>query len=155
MRNSRPIFNIEDNRGDAMIFNRVLKDLEINNPLVHLTDCEEALEHLRDQSKEKPCLIIMDLNTPKMNGLEFLRIVKADDVLKQIPVIILTGSDTEEDITASFALGAVGYVTKPADYNELTEAIKAINAYWTLSKLPNLNSASLPEQICQTTTPEL
>ena len=155
MRNSRPIFNVEDNRGDAVIFKRVLKDLEINNPLVHLTDCKEALEHLRDQSKEKPCLVIMDLNTPKMNGLEFLRIVKADDVFRQIPVIILTGSGTEEDIIESFRLGAVGYMIKPVDYNELIEMVRAINAYWTLSELPNVNEASLPAQDRQTTTPVL
>jgi DNA-binding response OmpR family regulator len=72
-----------------------------------------------------------------MGGLEFLRIVKADDVLVQIPVIVLSNAGTEEDIIESFRLGVAGYMVKPTGYQKLTEAFGIIHKYWTISELPN------------------
>lgn len=74
-----------------------------------------------------------------MNAIEFLKVVKADELLSQFPVIILTGSDDENDVTKCFKLGAAGYMVKPNDYKELVEIVSTIHKYWTLSKLPDSN----------------
>ena len=74
---------------------------------------------------------------PKMNGLEFLQTIKTDENLKKIPVIVLTTSSQQEDITESFKFSVAGYIVKSADYIEFTQAIKTINSYWTLSKVPS------------------
>jgi CheY-like chemotaxis protein len=136
MKDSMPILLVEDDRIDVMMFKRALEDLKITNPLIHTTDCKEALEYLKNEDNEKPWIVLADLNTPHMNGLEFLTAIKAHEALKQIIVIILSGSDDEEDIAESFGLGAAGYIVKPFDYNKLVEMLKTIHAYWTLSKLP-------------------
>ena len=79
----------------------------------------------------------LDLNMPKMNGIGFLKILKADDSLKKIPVVVLTTSADKADTVESFELGVAGYVVKPIGYKEFIEKIGAINLYWTLSELPN------------------
>lgn len=137
MRNSKPILLVEDDNVDAMIAKRALGDLRITNPLVHAADGEQALRYLRDENNKKPCLILLDLNMPKMNGIEFLKTVKVDNGLRKIPVVVLTTSRNEKDIVESFELSAAGYVVKPADYKKFVEAIRAINLYWALSELPN------------------
>ena len=137
MRNLQPILLVEDDCVDAMTFKRTLKDLELKNAVVHLVNGEEALGYLKSECNEKPCLIFLDLNMPKMNGIEFLKVVKADDVLKRIPVIVLTTSKEECDIMDSFKLSVAGYIVKPVDYTKFVEAIKTIDLYWTLSELPN------------------
>ena len=136
MRNSKPISLIEDDRVDAMIVKRAFKDLKVTNPLVHTVNGEEALEYLRDASNEKPCVILLDLNMPKLNGIEFLKIVKTDDELKKIPVVVLTTSKEKQDVIESFEHGAAGYVVKPTDYKKFVETIGTINLYWTSSELP-------------------
>ena len=137
MRNSKPILLVEDDDVDAMTAKRALSDLRITNPLVHTVNGEQALRYLRDENNKKPCLILLDLNMPKMNGIEFLKTVKVDDGLRKIPVVVLTTSRNEKDIVESFELSAAGYVVKPADYKKFVEAIRAINLYWALSELPN------------------
>ena len=84
-----------------------------------------------------PCIILLDLNMPKMNGIEFLQVMKNDENLKRTPVIVLTTSGEEEDKTESFNLGVAGYIMKPADYVQFVEAVRAIDFYWTISELPN------------------
>jgi DNA-binding NarL/FixJ family response regulator len=74
---------------------------------------------------------------PKMDGAEFLKIVKADKALKKIPVVILTTSNSDRDVIESFELGAAGYMVKSVDYEKFVETIKAIDMYWTLSRLPS------------------
>ncbi len=135
MKDSMPILLVDDDNIDVMMFKRALEDLKITNPLIHLADCKEALEYLKNEDNEKPWVVLADLNTPQMNGLEFLMAVKTNDALKQIIVVILSSSDDEEDIAESFRLGAAGYMVKPSDYKKLVEMIRAIHAYWTLSKL--------------------
>ena len=137
MRNSEPILLVEDDRVDMMTAKRALKDLKITNALVHSANGEEALVYLRDESSENPCVILLDLNMPRMNGIEFLKIVKVDTLLKKIPVIVLTTSDNEKDIIESFELGVAGYMVKPPDYKNFVEVIRAVNLYWTYSKSPN------------------
>ena len=137
MRNSKPILLVEDDKVDVMTVKRALKDLEINNPLVSTANGEEALEYLQNNGNKKPCIILLDLNMPKMNGIEFLKIAKADDTLKKIPVVVLTTSSQQQDIMESFKLSVAGYIVKSVDYTEFTESIRTINLYWTLSKLPS------------------
>jgi len=137
MRNSKPVLLVEDDSVDAMTVKRAFKDLKVLNPLVLTTNGEEALRYLRNESNEKPCVTLLDLNMPKMNGIEFLKVVKADDVLKKIPVVVLTTSKEESDIVESFNLSVAGYIVKPVDYKKFVEAVRAIEVYWTLSELPD------------------
>ena len=136
MRNMKPILLVEDDKVDAMTLKRALKDLKVTNNLVHTTNGEEALAYLYDQANEKPCVIILDLNMPKMNGVEFLKIAKADADLRRLPVVILTTSKDEWDRFQAFDLSVAGYIVKPADYKNFLEAIRTVQLYWTLSQLP-------------------
>jgi CheY-like chemotaxis protein len=137
MQNLKPILLVEDDLVDAMTFKRALGDLEIKNQIVHSLNGEEALEYLKDAEKAQPCFIFLDLNMPRMNGIELLKIIKADDKLKKIPVVVLTTSDNERDIIESFELSVAGYMVKPADYKAFVEAIRTVNLYWGMSKLPS------------------
>ena len=135
MRDLRPILLAEDDSVDAMTVKRAIKDLKVTNQLVHTTNGEEALQYLRDSNNKRPCLILLDLNMPKMNGIEFLKIVKADDLLKRIPVVVLTTSKEEQDIVESFKLSVAGYMVKAVDYKKFVEVIRTIDLYWSLSEL--------------------
>jgi CheY-like chemotaxis protein len=137
MRNSKPILLVEDDNIDAMTVERVLKGLKVTNPLVRTNNGEEALDYLRNEGNQKPCLTLLDLNMPKMNGIELLKVVKADEELKNIPVIVLTTSDEQRDIVESFNLSVAGYMLKSTDYKRFVDTIRTINLYWTLSELPN------------------
>jgi len=136
MHNSRPILLVEDDIVDAMTVKRALCDLKITNPLVHAPNGEEAMKYLKTRGNEKPCIILLDLNMPKMNGIEFLKIIKTDEELKAIPVIVLSVFGDEQNVVESFDLSVAGYMVKSVDYKILEETIKAVNMYWTLSELP-------------------
>ena len=136
MHNSKPILLVEDDQVDAMTVERALKDLKVINNLVRKADGKEALEYLRNESNQKPCIILLDLNMPRMNGFEFLKIVKANDILRKIPVVVLTTSHTDQDIVETYNLSVAGYIVKPVDYRNFVEAIRTIDLYWTLSELP-------------------
>ena len=137
MRSSKPILLIEDDNVDVMTVERVFKDLKIANQLVSTSNGEQALDYLRTNGNKKPCVILLDLNMPKMNGTEFLKIVKKDESLKKIPVVVLTTSSQQQDVVESFKLGAAGYMVKSVDYGKFVETIRTINLYWTLSELPS------------------
>ncbi len=141
MRQSKPILLVEDDLVDAMTAERALKELEIANKLIKTSNGEEALDYLRETDSEKPCLIFLDLNMPRMSGLEFLEIIKQDDDLKPIPVIVLTTSKEQSDKIASFKCSVAGYMAKPVDYDKFVEVIRTIDAYWTTSEMPD-NSRS-------------
>ena len=137
MRSSKSILLVEDDKVDAMTIQRSLETINITNDVDVVNNGEEALQYLRDSQDELPCIILLDLNMPKMNGIEFLRIAKHDETLKRIPVVILTTSSDEQDKIESFNLGVAGYMIKPVDYWQFVEVVKAIDLYWTLSELPN------------------
>lgn len=137
MRTSKPILLVEDDSVDAMTVKRALKELKVTNPLVLQSNGEEALKYLRTDDNNKPCVILLDLNMPKMNGIEFLKIAKADAVFRQIPVIVLTTSKDDRDKVESFQFSVAGYIVKPTDYKKFVEAIKTVDLYWSLSELPN------------------
>ena len=149
MRDSRPVLLVEDDTIDAMTVRRAFRDLKVANPLVHTVNGEEALTHLKDEANDKPCLILLDLNMPKMNGMEFLTVAKVDPVLKKIPVVVLTTSSEKRDVVESFRLSVAGYIIKPVDYRNFVEAIRTINVYWTLSETPDKNAEDADAQ-CQT-----
>jgi CheY-like chemotaxis protein len=133
---SKPILLVEDDQVDAMTVKRALKELHVTNPLTHRENGEEALAHLRDPACAKPCIILLDLNMPLMNGIEFLQVVKHDEVLRRIPVVVLTTSEEQQDKVNSFDLGVAGYMAKPVDYRQFVEVMRSINSYWTISEMP-------------------
>lgn len=135
-----PILLVDDDNTDALLFRRAFEQLKMENLLIHLIDCKEALKYLGDSSKKKPYIIFTDLNMPKMFGLEFLREIKADEALRHIIVIVLSGSGDEADVAESFRLGAAGYMVKPPDHKKLIEMIRAICEYWSLSELPRADT---------------
>lgn len=136
MNNNKPILLVEDDKVDAMTVQRALKEVNFKNKLVVTENGEEALEYLLNDENEEPCIILLDLNMPKMNGIEFLKVAKNDSKLKCIPVIVLTTSKTDQDKFESFRLSVAGYMIKPVDYIKFVEIIKTIKIYWTLSELP-------------------
>lgn len=136
MRSTKPVLLVEDDSIDAMTVRRAFKDLKLSNKLAHSVNGEEALHYLRDNQNEEPCVILLDLNMPRMNGIEFLKVAKEDEALKRIPVIVLTTSNEERDVVESFKLSVAGYIVKPVDYKKFVDAIRTIDLYWTLSEMP-------------------
>jgi CheY-like chemotaxis protein len=133
---NKPILLVEDDQVDTMTVKRALKEIHVTNPLVHVENGEEAVNYLRDSQHEKPCIMLLDLNMPIMNGIEFLQVVKHDDQLRRIPVVVLTTSEEQQDKVSSFNLGVAGYMAKPVDYRQFVEVMRSIDAYWTISEMP-------------------
>jgi CheY-like chemotaxis protein len=147
MRNSKPILLLEDDTVDAMTVKRALKDLKILNRLVRAANGEEGLAYLRDELNPKPCVILLDLNMPKMNGMEFLKVIKADERFKKIPAIVLTTSRDDQERVRGFQLNVAGFIIKPVDYLKFVEAIRIIDLYWTLSEMPNGEQETINEKL--------
>ncbi len=124
------ILLIEDDDIDIMTVRRALKDLGAANPLDYVTNGEEGLKFLRDKTNIRPQLILLDLNMPRMNGIEFLVEMKADPALSAIPVVVLTTSKEEVDRIASFSNNVAGYMVKPVDYVQFVEVMRVIRNYW-------------------------
>ncbi|HLT28175.1 MAG TPA: response regulator [Zeimonas sp.] len=119
-----------------MTVRRAFRELKVTNPLVQRANGEAAVEFLDTATAhELPCLILLDLNMPVMNGIEFLQVVKRHATWRRIPVVVLTTSEEEQDKIASFDLSVAGYMTKPVDYRKFVEAMRTIDAYWTLSEV--------------------
>lgn len=137
MRSKKPILLVEDDEVDVLTVRRALRDLEVANELVVAGNGEEALEILRDPQQPRPCIILLDLNMPRMNGLEFLRKVREEDCAKGVPIVVLTTSRQDRDIIDGFELNVAGFMVKPVDYRKFVEVIHAIDLYWTLSELPS------------------
>ncbi len=136
MKSDKSILLVEDDLVDMMSVRRALRDLNVTNPLYHVNNGEEALEWLNDPANPKPSIILLDLNMPRMNGIELLAILKKDENLRRIPVIVLTTSRGELDKVQSFDLGAAGYMIKPVDFLQFVEVMRTIRMYWILSELP-------------------
>jgi CheY-like chemotaxis protein len=130
------ILLIEDDRIDAMTVTRALRDLGSTNPLHHVTDGEKALSFLVDPASPRPMLILLDLNMPRMNGAEFLAVIKADDLFRAIPIVVLTTSQEDRDRLRAFDLSAAGYIVKPVDYTQFVNVMRTVLDYWTTSQTP-------------------
>ena len=145
MTSSTPSFTIllvEDEEADAHLVKTAFVENHIFAEIHHVFDGREALEYLRHQGARhantpRPDLILLDLNMPRMDGRECLGFLKQDPELCNIPVVVLTTSEVERDIAASYNLGAAGYITKPMDVGQFMTAIRDLGVYWfTLVRLP-------------------
>jgi len=136
MSDIKTLLLVEDDIVDVMTVKRALKELNVTTPVVVMKNGEEALNYLREGSNPLPGIILLDLNMPKMNGIEFLKHVKTDDRLKRIPVVVLTTSRAEIDKVHSYDLGVAGYMIKPVDYPQFVAVMRTISVYWTTSELP-------------------
>jgi CheY-like chemotaxis protein len=135
------ILLVDDNPGDIRLTQEALKESKVLNNMHTVEDGMEALEFLRKEGRFKdvitPDIILLDLNLPKRNGREVLSEIKNDDVLKKIPVVILTISRAEEDILKSYALHANCYITKPVDMDQFIKIVRSIEDFWfTIVRLP-------------------
>jgi two-component system, chemotaxis family, response regulator Rcp1 len=128
------ILLVEDNPGDARLTREGLRDAKVRNNLHVVPDGVEALTFLRRQGKHaavpKPDLILLDLNLPKKDGREVLEEIKQDEQFRHIPIVILTTSQAEQDIIASYRLRANAYVTKPVDLEQFLKVVKSIEHFW-------------------------
>ena len=143
MRNDREIeiLLVEDNPGDARLTAEALKEAKVANKLSHVDDGEEAMAFLRRQGRHagarRPDLILLDLNLPRKDGREVLAEIKGDETLKRIPVVILTTSQSEDDILRAYNLNANCYVSKPVDLDQFIRVVVTIKEFWlTIVKLP-------------------
>lgn len=132
----KPILLVEDDQVDVMTVKRALKEIKVTNPIVNMENGEDALKYLLDPENEKPFIILLDINMPIMNGIEFLEVMKNDASLRRIPVVVLTTSEEQQDKINSFDLGVAGYMTKPVIYRKFVEVMRAIDTYWTASEVP-------------------
>lgn len=135
------ILLVEDDEVDVMNVQRAFKKNNITNPLYFATNGIEALVMLRGIGNTQAFprerrMILLDLNMPKMNGIEFLRELRADLELKSIPVIVLTTSNEDRDKVEAYNLNVAGYILKPVTFSNFVEAVGTLNKYWTLSEIP-------------------
>lgn len=143
---STPLFDVllvEDEPADAHLVKMSFKENRVRCNLHHVWDGVEALAFLRRQGADyadapRPDLILLDLNMPRMNGREFLAKIKSEPDFSSIPAIVLTTSDIERDVVATYQLGANGYITKPVDVEQLITVVRQIEGYWfNVVRLPS------------------
>jgi two-component system response regulator len=136
---NKVILLVEDNPDDVKLTMRALKKANVLNEVVVAQDGAEALEYLFGTGKyagrdlnEKPQVVLLDLKMPKVDGLEVLQRIRADERTRLLPVVILTTSSEDKDRVSSYKLGANSYVRKPVDFNQFTEAVRQLGLYWLL-----------------------
>ncbi|PNW29121.1 response regulator [Formosa algae] len=132
------ILLIEDDMIEVMKLNRSISSLKLNHKIIEANNGEDALKIL-ERKEDLPDIILLDLNMPKINGIEFLNILKQDDVLKYIPTIILTTSSNQKDLLECYKIGVAGYVLKPLKYEEYVSKIEKLLAYWSINELKKCN----------------
>lgn len=139
----RVILLVEDNPSDEELTLRALKKSNILNRVVVVRDGAEALDylfvrgaHASRSPDEYPQVILLDLKLPKIDGLEVLREIRADERTKLLPVVVLTSSIQEQDVVTSYGLGANSYVRKPVDFNQFVEAVRQLGLYWLVINQP-------------------
>lgn len=137
------ILLVEDNQNDEELTLRALKKSQIMNRVIVVRDGAEALDYLFARgthagrpSSEIPQVILLDLKLPKIDGLEVLRSIRADDRTKLLPVVVLTSSLEDQDLIKSYGLGANSYVRKPVDFVQFVDAVKQLGLYWLVINQP-------------------
>jgi len=136
------ILLVEDDPKDTELTMTALEEYNLSNEVVVAGDGEEALDYLycrgkfQRRSGENPAVMLLDLKLPKVDGLEVLQLIKSDDNLKMIPVVVLTSSREERDMVASYKLGVNAYVVKPVDFHEFVNAIKELGVFWAIINEP-------------------
>ena len=135
------ILLVEDNPGDVRLTKEAFTEIELDEELYVVNDGEEALDFVHGRGEyddaPRPDLVLLDLNLPRVDGLEVLDDVKSDPELRSIPVVVLTGSEAEEDILESYDRHTNAYLTKPIDPEEFVELVRSFESFWlSLVKLP-------------------
>jgi CheY-like chemotaxis protein len=144
------ILLIEDDPKDVELTMTALGEYNLTNEVVVVNDGAEALDYLygrgayQGRSGENPAVLLLDLKLPRVDGLEVLKIVKADEALRMIPVVVLTSSREETDMVASYRLGVNAYVVKPVDFHEFVNAIKELGMFWAIINEPPPGCAKKP-----------
>jgi len=136
------ILLVEDNAGDEALTLRALRQNRILNDVMVVRDGAEALDYLyskgghagRDPSL--PQIVLLDLNLPKIGGLDVLKAIRSEETTKLLPVIILTSSKEDRDVVAGYALGANSYIVKPVDFRQFSEAVRQLGLYWLVLNQP-------------------
>ena len=132
------ILMVEDDPKDVELTLTALEEYKLANEVVVTTDGEEALDYLYRRGKfaartgDNPAVLLLDLKLPKVDGLEVLQQIKADDQLRLIPVVVLTSSREERDMVASYKLGVNAYVVKPVDFHEFVNAVRELGIFWAI-----------------------
>lgn len=145
MMNKQPFISIliaDDDADDRMLIEQAFRENNLTANLFFVEDGEELIDFLLQrepyQSVSRPSLIILDLNMPRKNGIQALREIKANEQLRQIPIVVLTTSTAEEDILRTYDLGVSSYISKPFDYGTLLDITNTIKKYW-------IDTVSLPD----------
>ena len=140
------ILLVEDNPTDEDLTLRALKKSNIMNKVVVARDGREALDyifargtHAGRDATEEPQVVLLDLNLPKIGGIDVLRAVRTDEKTKLLPVVILTSSKEDKDLIAGYSSGANGYVVKPVDFTQFSEAVRQLGLFWLLINQPPPN----------------
>jgi two-component system response regulator len=136
VRTDAEILLIEDNPNDAELTIRALKKNNLANNLKHLEDGQEALDYIFNDQNVMPKLILLDLKMPRVDGIEVLRRLKADDQRKVIPTVVLTSSKEERDIVESYKLGVNAYIVKPVDFEQFVRAVSQVGLFWLILNQP-------------------
>ena len=134
MNTIKPILLVEDDLVDVMTVQRSFKELKVINPLIVKHHGEDALSYLKSHAEELPCVIILDINMPKMNGHEFLKQLKQYPIYKDIPIVMLTSSKEQQDVDDSFDLGISGYILKSVEYRSFLDSIQVLKSFWRLEE---------------------
>ena len=141
--NSKHILLVEDNPSDVQLTKRALEQNQITNKLVVAEDGREALDYLFGAGSHAgkgvpalPAVVLLDLKLPKIDGLEVLKEIRSNKSTRLLPVVILTSSDHEKDLIASYELGANSYIRKPVDFHQFAEAVRNLGLYWLLLNEP-------------------
>lgn len=143
--NAKTILLVEDNASDVELTRRALAKSRVGNPLVVVQDGQAALDFLfgagvyadRD-TRDQPAVILLDLNLPLLDGLEVLRRIRADQRTRRLPVVILTSSKEQKDLTTGYDLGTNSYIVKPVDFTKFVEVIGQLGLYWLVLNEPPL-----------------
>lgn len=136
MNNEMEILLVEDDEVDIMNIQRAFKKNHIRNQLSIVRNGLEALEFLNNKSNKRPEVVLLDINMPKMGGVEFLREMRSNPDLKSLTVIVISTSNEESDVVSAYEFNVAGYILKPVVFESFVKAISALNQYWELSKRP-------------------
>lgn len=132
----KPILLVEGVFSSAVLMGRVFRELDLLDQLAISMDCESALVRLRQSGSSKPRLILLDRQMSRMSAQSFLGIIKKDRELQVVPVVVLADSYDPDEVAEFYSLGAAGYMLKADDYSDLLEKMRALRAYWMLSRFP-------------------
>jgi two-component system, response regulator len=144
----RRMLLVEDSSRDTELILEALATSHLANEVVSLSDGADALDYLyrrgqfSGRADDQPAVILLDLKMPKVDGIEFLRLIKADPALKVIPVVVMTSSREQRDVLESYQLGANGYVVKPMQFGEFVKAVAQVGAFWGILNEPPPGSVS-------------